>query len=69
MVLGTGLPSSSVIVPATMMRSPSAGSPVAMVRSASGGKRPAEKLGPVVSVIVCGSGCSLCFGCRLIVPR
>ena len=69
MVFGTGRPSSSVIVPATMMRSPIAGLPVVMVRSTSGGKRLGEKLGPVVSVMVCGSGCSFCFGWRLTVPR
>ena len=66
MVLGTGRPSSSVMVPATMMRSPIAALPVVLtVRSTEAGNRVGEKLGPVVSVMVCGSFCRRCSGCRL----
>ena len=64
MVRATGRPSSSVMRPCTMMRSPSAVFPSTVDRSGIGGKCAVLKRGPVVSVIVCGRLTSLSCGCR-----
>jgi hypothetical protein len=60
-----GRPSSSVMRPCTMMRSPSAALPFTTDWSGIGGNRAELKRGPVTSVIVCGNATKLSRGCRL----